>query len=1141
MDGEHVDEDPSIIADLSKSEMLAASRDCPEFEIDPTVRKRPRLDSGSKPVRSMSAEPLMPTSNGVTLPQSQMDQEVSQSTELPINPKVTLSSDVADGTSSATEGAGSTDPEHDEAQPASPTVEIIDVDDDYDHFQAVMSDFPFSQEYGSPENAAGAIGRQFAQSTPLRLDVLPLLRNWLLSLVHELELHPADTAANLEENVAFWNGPFAIVFESLINRRYPFAAGYPSRYISNEILNLLRPYSLFIIQLVRVDRATLDATAHPSLEPRRLISTRNLNALANFVSNECSLVRRCLKDSCPEEIIGRLTFEVAEFLNESNRLLRLIDFTDKLLQNVQIDKGLEVTLAASTKLVASITVILANWSTDAHPLRNSKAISSFLHNLMLHVDQSLTANIENQGKNMSLALRQRLAHDAAILLPYIIRMDEQAGELLSTIFGQASESDVEIVVPLWQVKIARTYITKGRMDLRVAGAALLSDELDRICYQYPGSGYLYPGLRRISQTIIDQKLLETILGVDSHEQIIAQSRGIAKFLIITKDHGQVLLDLIWNTIINGQNPGTVRATTELLVSLLTSTEEDAPILSVEDVHYVCEKIRVAPPKILGTGFLDVVSNLSRPLSIIFGPSFNSRTIEELATNSLSLYLGLIGVARKTSDNQSSENLLRLCRFALLNLTPSIPEVSRKAFYNTCLDIIRIRSLDADAVFDAMNAIFDATNDRNFFWKDSLQDLQMLVQELNLTETLIDDLQWFAGQRLQTSDNPLLLEYFKARVTFLLLLIEKQPDCVTDANFKILWNCLVGDDASHTARGVVWEGLIQLANNSHNEGNKFLDQCITEGLSNVHQDQFTTPFMNFLKAVVQYLEIRHRRDSASRDNSLTAGVIEMVWRLLIETNDENTYQLSSDYLATFYLDAIFFGIKSREDMASLHEEVVRRCLSHLESAFMDLGAQHNQSTLDAEFPTSIDKDKVLSAERRFRRMITLLGKMVCFIHRRKVFNEDSLVPAFQPPPPPDCDEKFGIKFQVENDDQTLELQVGRLETRQELESRLHRLTGIPLFELTWDNRCTRLFDRPMQTLGVLLGNNRNEILKIKGLYLDFPAWCSAGISVYSSPRTSLERIIVSNFATLYKFVCKNDAISQLVCGPRSRITIQKLTI
>src|SRR5262249_3252628 len=150
-------------------------------------------------------------------------------------------------------------------------------------------------------------------------------------------------------------------------------------------------------------------------------------------------------------------------------------------------------------------------------------------------------------------------------------------------------------------------------------------------------------------------------------------------------------------------------------------------------------------------------------------------------------------------------------------------------------------------------------------------------------------------------------------------------------------------------------------------------------------------------------------------------------------------------------------------------------------------------------------------------------------------------AFWPPPPPDCEERFRIKFQVEDEDRPLELDVGRLETRRELESRLRQLTGIPLFELISGDECTRLLERPMQTLGVFLWNSGGEILQIRGLYLDFRAWCSAGVSVYSSPRTSLERIVIDNFSTFYKFLWRNDTISQLVCHLGSRNNVRKANI
>ena len=98
-----------------------------------------------------------------------------------------------------------------------------------------------------------------------------------------------------------------------------------------------------------------------------------------------------------------------------------------------------------------------------------------------------------------------------------------------------------LVANAWKFKLLRRYLTKGKMDLRVMSIAMMDVSLVEIWRQYnnPDSTGEHPVMRYLADFLLYGNVVDYIVSVDSHPQLIARSGNIIGFLVVLLSYGEV--------------------------------------------------------------------------------------------------------------------------------------------------------------------------------------------------------------------------------------------------------------------------------------------------------------------------------------------------------------------------------------------------------------------------------------------------------------------------------------------------------------------------------------------------------------------------------------------------------------------------
>ena len=1162
MDAEHVSSGDSVNSlGESRSEPSVSARVSPEFEQDSSARKRPRRDSGSKAIRALSTEPVLPSASTPSPADSKMDDSAAMS-KLSINTKVagtdsngqTEAIPIADpganaenddqsleaSTATATtngeahliEDLDLNSPEQEQspvastgsyvrieaAEPedidgpmSSPDIEIIESDDDSSYFANLVASFPYSQ--GSAEEAARSIATYIQRNcNELEESVFAQLATWFNELVRSLSSHRSGCRPFIQQNVTLWI-EIGNMFDRILTQAVLFTQPFVAGAIRLDISSLLDSYAALVRILVHSDLTTLKSlpSDSQSLAHRlpRLLSTENLQALSKTCERSqfvLGLTKSCL--ASPEQI----RVAVARTFCNNRGLQDLFEVAMILSELVKVDKCFELPLVQSVDLTVTMVNTLCLDLSRNLPTWTASTLAKSLYDLFMNMDDCLLGTLAQYGKVLSSNARSYLVGRLCVILPIIPALDESIGNQLSKLivkdFDEVSAVDPDALIALWKVKICKVYLTKGNMDLRVSGTEILSIELCEVYTLFQKKSKLYaavnefnPSIRYIAKSIIDAHILEAIFGVDSHDQIVKASTSICQYLTLTRDQSSKVLDPMWDVLVTGQGSRSKAAVANLLNNLIY----EGRFLNTEDIYRLCKKTRTNPPATVSHDFLTVFEALfSNITNGSNSSSPGSPGYQQLLVEGLGLSVTLIQVAWKTSET----DVARISR-ALSALAPKAALACREAIYAECLDAVRNASPNTDSILEALLAI----TERN------PADFKTLVADMDIMSILVDDLQRFS-EKLRSGDSvedeALAFRSLRARVTLLIRIADSQPTALAGDSFASIWASLTEQD-SLGGKGciVVWKLLNNLANacKAGFSENVFLDRCITEGLSSVRPENFDNDFLEFLVKALRYVEMKKRYLGAPDAETMMNNVLELIWRVLCEAKDDQVHDQASEFLSSFYLER---QISSAEEVAAKQEKAIGRCLSQMKSIFDAATVQSNPSDQEA-----FNSYGVNIGVRTFRRILTLLGKLVYYQTQERLggfalnSNQQLTTPLSRQ------GRKVSIKYQVGKMPVQV-LEVDELETRTQLVARLHRLTGYAHFQIFCGGSRLDLLERPMQTIGSFAKASKLKpnfmISPLKPQYLH---WYLNLVVMQRVTTGFLETTIINHFDSLYSFMVRDD--------------------
>ena len=249
--------------------------------------------------------------------------------------------------------------------------------------------------------------------------------------------------------------------------------------------------------------------------------------------------------------------------------------------------------------------------------------------------------------------------------------------------------------------------------------------------------------------------------------------------------------------------------------------------------------------------------------------------------------------------------------------------------------------------------------------------------------------------------------------------------------------------------------------------------------------------------------------------------------MLTTPDDTGEDLAMKFLVDVYLEHDQIEKLSNDRLESNHVLLARRCISRMDEAYSFIRSNSADAGNTSDRMDIDEPEKSLFEQRAFSRIIKFLMMLRNFIRQRPELYCRSPSPATDLDTSEDKDilgEPLTIPYQVhyltKGAGSACSLQIGDLQTRKDLHQRISKLSGLAKFKLIWWGRFVDLLDNPMQTLRDYEASKKGQILVREDASDPMANIQNAS----SQAKTMLERELVSEFKTLYKFMDAEDRVS-----------------
>jgi ubiquitin carboxyl-terminal hydrolase 34 len=927
-------------------------------------------------------------------------------------------------------------------------------------------------------------------------------------------------------NPLFWDllGRFFIKFFSRSS------IGFNDHRASMETLmeGLLRSFILLLDRLLRVDVTALNEFHPDDIIKEFPLSSKHLRALVILLADRKNLVQSVLALDYRLDA-EKLRTSVTQAFAEADGMQHLAQYVRLAVQNLNLDVNLGAKLSPSLQAASMFGTIAFNCG--------SRSVASFptqLLEMFRLVDGQLQLGLDKQQDPLSVERRKEIVEALSGIIQAAAKMDGNIAErLFNQIIGHPEPALRDQYGPLiamvWKVKLMKKYFSKGRMDLRVLGIETMNAELVSFFQANknpestePRSLTIAPVLEFLADILLDEKITDYIVGVESHPQLIQRSQNIVGFLVVTNKFSAEQADLVWKTIISSQDPRVVSATLFMLqniIKTLTQFKEDV---------YLCRKLLESP-----------LPAMSQEAQMFFQE-----------------FLGVVRGRYQTDHRDSDSNLLppKLCIRLMSEFSPSRPQApgvaqlyteasntlihlapqmsfeERKVLYQSCVKNILQHNVDAAASVRAIQSLV----------KRCHTDLVYLTEDLQIIPAIMDDFCAFVRYRKTLRlpmDASRLLEELTPRLDLLLDLILMDQNIIQEDRTRVFWDHLVGDDAAGiAAREIAWHRLANFALKSSGSGqNAFLDRCHTDFLPSNKPDHFTRGFFLFVQNITRYkMQAESFSPSNSGDNHIPG--LDLVWRVVLTAHHGTGEDAAMEFLAGIYMDKVWLQHMSAEALEAMHASLVDSCLERLKSAHARLRLPKSPDLAEDAMEDAKPQSDRPNHEMVFRRTMQFLSMFLHAIRKQPEFHDpaDEAMETVVKKTPPIRGEPIMVKVQFWKGGiqihSTMEVAAGDLETRKEFHSRLLHLAsalGLSSFRILWGGGYLKLMEKPMESLKDMRILS-NQLIVREPTHDDRQADI---VPPSNRPRTAFEKQIMAQFSEFYALMDSEDAMSKAVSQPR----------
>ncbi|KAI1835108.1 hypothetical protein DTO006G1_6636 [Penicillium roqueforti] len=1080
-------------------------------DLDPqATRKRPRLDSGSRVSPTLSLDGTSRTAS--VAPASDMD-EASDSgnpvNKVTINTKSPLSPMAPDlppsdaGLSGSdlellpdTDTAPNPNPISLSSSPSSsrsPQIEVAEPEDinqdpntsnwkslgqvvrDQDEPEVIeiqdvapLSDsFPKVHTEMTPRENFKALGDMLEFGHPREGTALVTIKQWLHTCVHDLDrLTIEEFAADLD----FWEY-LPSVLDRLLRRQQDFQLDGIED-ISSFFEQYLLDYARIVLHLVRLDTTLLRAVDEDDGDIEMPPSTcrRYLHSFPWIFHSDQIPFFRVLENQFSTEtrnLPARLKAQVsAPPFDAPGALIQYALHLLALLPNCpQIVTMLSGPLVNMLALFECDTERNQNGDSDSPvdlPI-DSTSLQPF-YETVREIDKVYNTFVAKKSQLATSELSDSLLTPIFrsyrfLCFGYSEFLLQLAQELSIQLPEEADAEQAALcVIWTWKFDTLKKQIMEGRMELRVHGVEMMQSDLVSIWGQNISQnrdGIESPFLKYLVEYLRENKILDYLVGIDSHPQLISRSSNIFGFLIVTAKYTDHDTDVIWKTVTESQDDRTVCE----VMSMLARTFAMHPSRS-KALLYVCSKLLEFPLDRFDSRIIDfceqLVPRMRERHSDRDRDYRNMSGEEHIDSIPLKLCIRLIRESSGAKDLPLEQKELmqgfgseQLGQFIKAGLN----ETDMAETYERCIqDIAEMNECTAGSI-QVLNALVP---------RDDARELWKLATDFDLTRLVIIELHHLVTKDYAKLKDPSSKHGFSSRVEILRRLIDLAPETITPDLGNTLWkDIFMSENLAAEERQTIWKMMVDLTNRTTKE-NPFLELCIHEYLPDVLPKDYSREVLWFAQQSVHY-EIRIKSPPIVGENEvISIPGMDRIWNFILTAPPQSIEAEAIKFAIDSYLDHGIVRRSPRSAIDATHIALVNRCVDQLKSAAVALKPSCNGTT-NVEVSMDIDSSNqdVGTDELMFSRSLHFLRQLLHGLRTRPQYSS----PRGSPPTLPERPlkgEPIEFRYQCFNGASMSKIcskRIGGLSTAAELVEMLVQLSRFSKFTAILGGQKVELLQDP----------------------------------------------------------------------------------
>lgn len=691
-----------------------------------------------------------------------------------------------------------------------------------------------------------------------------------------------------------------------------------------------------------------------------------------------------------------------------------------------------------------------------------------VYTLIRVVDEKYQTHISKKSPWLTSEASESILRCVSFTYLYASQKDPslalQLAEDLSIDFPEGATPDEypAIIHWAWKFGVLKKHIMDGRMELRVHGMETMQNDLVSIWRQFiqgNPAGIEHPIVQYLLRFLRRHKIVEYVVGIDSHPQLISRSGNIVGFLVVTSTYTDADTDTIWKTVTESQDPRAVSEVLGMLCRTIPMHEAASTALL-----YLCSKLLELPLSRFDSRMLEFCDQLLHQVREKHGERSRHEQLDSLHVDTIPLRLCVRLIRESTASGDSSvEHKALLQRFASSQLSSFInvglSEMDRTEMYERCIqDIAEMNQFTVGSI-QALNALLPP--------QDS-QEIRKLATDFDLTRLVVSEAVYSLETNRTDFNDPFSRNGFISRIQMLNRILDKVPDTIAPDLGDVLWQKIfMSKGLVEQGRGALWDMLCRVTNRSVKQ-NPFIERCIQEYLPELSPEDFSPEVLAFAKHTITY-EVRFNPPPIAGENTVVSiPGMDRIWNFILSAPPGTVETEATDFAIEMYLDHTLISRAPRSAVEATHIALVDRCVEQLKSAASKLKSSTGNNSAsgdDTAMVTVPSESEIRIEELRFSRSLLFLRQLLQGLRAR---------PQYSPPqgPPPDLPvrpekgEPVEISYQAFNggsQSKVSTLRIGDLSTASELVDTLIRLTGFSKFHTIYGGQKIDLLESPDLTI------------------------------------------------------------------------------